>query len=621
MSLGSKYYLPKEKLNVWEWAAKNVDFSLVPNYETPFKSKYDPDLLPFWKEPAECITDFDIREVVVLKCSRAGATENVLINPIRYHVACDPMPILYLGAQQEATERFHKERISLGLRCSRETLAKYNAGTETGTVIALEDSQVVSGYPGSKSVAKGFGYGLVLGDEVSTWPDYAADMLRKRTDTYRFAHIVLVSSPDPQQKRSSDEDPIFLEFESGDQRYWFMPDPATGNLFKFVMGDDKTEYGLKWDPKAKRDDGSWDLNRVYDSAYYVTPDGTRIENADKKKIIASGHWVATNPNAAKSKRSYHLNAFYVPFRSGDFGSIACAFLQANAKGPDYLRVFVYEYLAEKFYSEKIILPDSAITNRIAKYRRGEIISEVEAYKKIYENLPHIVIGTVDVQKDWLYWCFRAWYLGGNSALVDYGFSEASDWSSVKERAIKYNTAKIFIDNSYTDRRVEVFEQCLGGVMQGAVPTFGRAKLADLFEAKARDPFEGSAKQGRYKMPMLTLNPDQCKNYLSRLINGQDGHSWVVFEDICSMYRNQMTSEKRIDSCWVKTGANHLWDCEYMSFGAANVLGYFTQIPMNFEMPVAAESKKVEEPKPNKKPEPARVSYGSPEDDSGWDDDF
>ena len=63
------------KQNVWEWARDSVDFSREPRYDTEYKAPYDPEYMPFFKEPAECVNDRDVKECWVLKCSRAGASE------------------------------------------------------------------------------------------------------------------------------------------------------------------------------------------------------------------------------------------------------------------------------------------------------------------------------------------------------------------------------------------------------------------------------------------------------------------------------------------------------------------------------------------------------------------
>ncbi len=50
-------YAPVSDLNVWQWNEANVDFARVPSYDTMSHAPYSADLLPFWKEPAECMTD------------------------------------------------------------------------------------------------------------------------------------------------------------------------------------------------------------------------------------------------------------------------------------------------------------------------------------------------------------------------------------------------------------------------------------------------------------------------------------------------------------------------------------------------------------------------------------
>ena len=60
-----------------------MDFSLAMNYDTPIHGPYDQEYMPFWKEPVECLTRHDVREVSILKATRTGGSENMLLNPIR----------------------------------------------------------------------------------------------------------------------------------------------------------------------------------------------------------------------------------------------------------------------------------------------------------------------------------------------------------------------------------------------------------------------------------------------------------------------------------------------------------------------------------------------------------
>jgi phage terminase large subunit GpA-like protein len=572
---------------IWKWATNNVNFALSPGYDTPFKGPYDAELMPFFKEVSEALTDRGIREIAVCKCSRAGGSENILLNAIRYTIAVNPMPTLYVTGDQISAERFMSNRIKRGLKASRDCWAKYRRARETTYDVEFQDMDLRATWPKSKQAFKQDGWALVLCDEVSTWPEFSADMARKRTDSYPFGHIVFISSPDPQQKRASDDDPIFVEFRAGDQRYWMMSDPITGNDFKFELGGTDTSHGLKWDKSAKREDGTWDIERVKATAHYVTPDGTTIRNADKKALIANGKWVATNKDAPAYRRSYHINSFYMPFRSGDFGEIAAAFLMANSRGPLALRTFLYEYLAEPWYGEKTTIEINAIEQRRGSYKAGQQLATVPAYAYLCQKKASKFM-TMDVQKHKLYCLVREWFDGGDSALVEW--RELTTWKDVAELAARHNVARVFIDTGYTERRNEVLEQCLYGEIKGGVPMFGRDSLKEAYKVDKRDPFEGTAKQGRSKMPMITFNPDQIKHILSKLTAGEDLHQWLLPADIDADYIMQVTSEECIDGAWVKKRRdNHLWDCEVMNLCAAMVLGMFRQVVIDLTMdaPVAA----------------------------------
>jgi hypothetical protein len=65
-------FLEREIEPSWAWADKHINFNRAANYDTPYKGRFDSGLMPFWKEPLEKARDQDTREIVVVKCSRAG---------------------------------------------------------------------------------------------------------------------------------------------------------------------------------------------------------------------------------------------------------------------------------------------------------------------------------------------------------------------------------------------------------------------------------------------------------------------------------------------------------------------------------------------------------------------
>lgn len=556
---------------VWKWAQDKVNFALAPSYETPLRGPYDPEFCPFWKEPADAINDPSISEVWVLKCSRAGGSENVILNPMRYAVARSPCPILYVSADQKSVERFMESRIKDGFRCSSETAAKYRRARVLEHEIYFEDMDLIVTWPKAKGAFKQSGYKLIFGDEVSTWPSYSADMLRKRTDTYSFSHIIGISSPDPQNKRASTDDPIFVEFDDTDKRYWFMPDPKTGNQFRFEMGTKDSVHGLKWDNAAKQPDGTWDMDLVYKSAHYVTPDGTRIENSERLTTVSRGEWKPT-ATGRTCKRGYHINSFYMPFKSGDFGRIAVAFLTATQRGTEALRIFVYEYLAEPWTQDVERVYDDQVTRRV-----GEYVARTSFFDKLtdYAKVQRARMLTVDVQQSNLWYVVREWCLGGDSCLIEWGYCVT--WEDVDAIAIRNKVEAVLVDSGYPTRKAEVYEECIRRRM---VPTKGDDHMTDtdlVWKKSDINPYEGTRRANLGESLGLVLyRTDIFKQLLVDRIRG-DTRGWWVYRGIERDYCMQITAEERTPKGWIKRRKdNHVFDLEAAQILAALAYGYLSK---------------------------------------------
>lgn len=553
-------------LNIWQWAQANVDFSRAPNYDTPIHGPYDPDYMPYWREPVECLTAHDIREVAILKCARAGGSENVLLNAIRHAVAIRPRPVLYVTGDQMSAERFMDKRIKRGLRCATDTArALRQVSSESQHDLAFPTMDLRVTWPRAKQAFKQDGWALVLCDEVSIWPEYSADMARKRTASYPFAHIVFLSSPDPAQKRGSDEDPIFIEWQSGDRREWNCTDPAGGE-FVFGMGA-RDGWGLRWDAAAKRDDGSWDYDRVAETAHYITPGGALIENRDRMKVVRAGRWVATNPHAKATSRSYRVSSFMVPFASGDFGAIAVEFLKSKARGATAMRTFVYENLAEPFYEQIEAPPDDVLRERSAAYARGSMPDT--------ERRPRIFVGA-DVQKAHVWWVARAFFGDGDSELLDYG--AAATFADLDAVATKYQAERVMVDCNY--RRLETFEAC-DRYQFCAVE--GHDNLSMPFVPRLIDPYEGTRGQqseGENQIWLIQLHSDTWRDLLMQSLRGESSRKWCVPAGMPLEYVRQVTSQAKIDGRWqFRRGftQDHLWDCECYALAGATWCGaYRTQ---------------------------------------------
>lgn len=545
--------------NIWQWAAEHVNFAAAQNYDTPRHDRFDPEWMPYWKEPAECLTDPSVREVVVLKCARAGGSENVLLNPIRYAVAAAPQPTLYVTGDQLSAERFNEKRVKRGFRASAVCWRAFKAATATQHDIAFPGMDFRVTWPKARQAFKQDGWALILCDEVSLWPEYSADMARKRADSYPFPHIVFLSSPDPAQKRSSEDDPIFVEYDRGDRRRWVCTSPK-GEDFVFRFGGLDGD-GVKWDQGAKREDGTWDIDRVKASAYYLTPMGERIEAKDRMAVVRSGRWVATNTAAPATVRSYHVNALMVPFTSGDFGEIAAAFLTAKWRGSQALRTFVYEYLAEPWAEKIEHTADEHLIACERSYQRGQKMGDALAE---YKDRPSAIIIGADVQKTDIWWVAREWFDGGDSALLDYG--RFTQFEELAQYADKIKCNRVLIDTRY--RMLEVMEACY---TFSFIPIQAMEKLDKPFRIKPTDPFEGTANAGSATLGLMQIFSDVFKSVLMSLQRGESDKKWMIPKGMPREYTRQVTAEQRTSGEWQRRKgytANHLWDCETYSLAGA-----------------------------------------------------
>jgi len=452
------------------------------------------------------------------------------------------------------------------LNLAASTRRKLKAARQREHEIIFDDMPLFVTWPTSKTGFKQSGYSLILADEVSLFKGFSTDMMRRRTGNYTFSTIMGISSPDPSVKRPSDQDPIFIEHGLGDQRKWVMDDPAGNGGFSWGMGTGGRDgWGLKWDSTAKDSEtGEWDFRKVQETAHFVTPEGKRIDEPERRATTATGRWVSTNPNAPHGVRSYHINAFMIPFASCSFGEIAVAFLKAKHGGSVALRTFIYEYLAEPFALEVERTQDDQLYDRQGGYAKGSTLPEVmDAYKG---DLGGVIIGA-DVQKHWIWYSARYWTAGGDSGLVEWG--KVDGFQELSEVADRLNAIRVIVDAGY--RKLETYEAAL---QFRFIPILGResSRVNAPFKKQVIDPYEGTRNAGAGReMGMYVIDVDLLKDILFDMMQGRSAQKWMLYQGIEAQYVRQVISEEKRDGKYgVRRGFkdNHQLDCEnYSLFGA------------------------------------------------------
>lgn len=133
---------------------------------------------------------------------------------------------------------------------------------------------------------------------------------------------------------------IDIQYAKGDKRKYFVPCPMCGKTQFLVMGDEKSNFGLKGDYRAGR------LVQGYYLCYHCHD---AIFESAKIKMFAQGVWQPTVIDPPdKYYRSYHSPAFYSPAGMISWTKIRKLYDEAQKEGDDGMRSFTNLYLAKSF---------------------------------------------------------------------------------------------------------------------------------------------------------------------------------------------------------------------------------------------------------------------------------
>jgi hypothetical protein len=547
----------------WEWASKNVDYAKAANYDTPFKGKFDPDLLPFWKEPLEAMQDPFTREVVALKCSRAGFSENLVLTDLRFTIARNPQPTMYVSGSMDITLGFLDRRVKRGMRLAKETAKAYRLSKEVKTDIQFPGMDFRATWASSDTAMKSDGWARVYCDEADLHKEFGVDMIRRRVAAYPFHHILFGGSIDPTRRGDPGDSPVWKLYQESTKAIWEMPDGDGWFTFEFD--------GLKWDHAAKTGN-EWDLEQAARSAYYETPTGRRIDETERMDLVRRGRWRHTAPNGIR--KGYKVTALMCPFADCTFGEVVKRFLSAKGRAFESnaghviqpLRVYFAEYWSEPHWSRTEMTSEEALIDRVRDYQYGQLPGDVLPE---YKDVPSSTLATLDVQKDHFWLCIRQWFStnGGDSGLVTY--QRCEDWKSVFEMANRYKAEKIYVDAAYATRAQEVYE--VASKTAGIVPVIGNDRLSATYKREVIDPMEGRPTQGQTaKIVRYTINPDLFRTIVTASVNGETVQKWFIPRGTPAEYSKQVTAMKKVAGKWTKSQkAEHAADCEHLQIFAAH----------------------------------------------------
>jgi len=562
----SRSYQPRKKMKVWEWIDQNCE--LPSESGAKLKGKFRTGITPYTRGIYEAYGDPAIRFITLVKSAQVGGT-TILKNLMMWDIENKPGPGLYVTANEKMAKRFNDRELEphfqycavveqLAVR-KRGLWAKLEKLFKNGATVGLIGSNSPSNLA-SRPVE------TLKMDEVDKWPEESnkeapADQLAEaRTKTYEDTRKVFtISTP------TVESGAIWQRYLRGSQEKFHVPCPHCDFWqelhFKYAQGE-----GELWYPEVcRRDDGTWDLDRVQREALYrCAKCDEPIHNDKKRAMTLVGKWVKTNPNAPSDHRSFHVSALYSPFET--WGGIAKVYLQSES-ATGKLHDFWNNYLGLPWQRQATIVKRSVIKEIVEispTYRRGELPIQ-----------PLVISMTVDVQQTNFWWVVRAWDKKGVSYLIDFGSAISyEDLGEISRREYKfegkkYDVLKVMIDAGYTARRrAGVYEWCL---MSGGrcFPSKGSSKKDGILHSirETRVTHKGS------EFLLTQYDDDVYKEELyRRRIKERAGPGWYLPVNITNEYIDQLTAERLVERTsprggiefvWESSRDNHLGDCEKM----------------------------------------------------------
>lgn len=428
-------------------------------------------------------------------------------------------------------------------------------------------------------------------DEVRQWKKGALAMVSNRTRRYphNYKHII-ISCPD------MEGDNVHRAFTAGNQKHWMIQcrREGCGHEFELLWGERDKPGGLKWDVnETTKPNGKYNFDEVVKTLRFeceacgeqywaIAP-----SHADRKYFTrrrengGGGRWVATNPNAPSTDRSYTWGALLPHFV--DWKQELKKFLAAR----EALHWGEFKDLKDH-WNESRGLP---WTDRLRFAKEEKFL---DARQRDYDPATPWPaekrrLMTVDVQGKGgrHFWVrIRAWGLGGVSRGLH--FSKEFSWDAIEQLRKDWNVNPddVVIDAAW--QSAEVYKKIVeSGYRWKAFhghdrPYFVVHGRKMIWQLSSADPAIGTSLAGRVRpIKLILFSKPATLERLYLMMYGEMG-DWQIERDASDEFKLQVTAWDRryrsgtrgeeIMEWYQKREHDHATDLERMQIAAAAFLG-------------------------------------------------
>lgn len=511
----SRGFSPKERLNVWQWAEKNI---ILSPRSTPWPGPYRTDFCPYVRRPQELHTDNDTSMVVLCWSTRSHKTET-LINPVRYSIACEPQPFMIVMSSEKQGRSFSRGRFQPSIDDCPILASEKTGNPDHYTALEMHFKRCTGWITGANSPANLSSKGVanLVCDEVDKYRQQqvretgALQLALERIKERWNGKAYISSTPTVEGAQ------IWKEFCDTDMEYYMVPCLNCGEYQRLVIDQ------LKWDSDCKISEFKYDLVKVRKSVRYeCVKCGFGHRDYNKSAMLRAGMWTSTATGNDPEKKGFHLNSLYPT--SIKFAKVATNFLQSLGSPEDL----------QNFHNSWLALPIGSEEDR-AKFER-EVQSKANQYS---DKVPtgYVSMLTIDVQRDRLYYVVRAWDKEKNSIRLDYG--TVPDFPEAEIVARKWNCCIAVVDSAYAARQREVLEWCARH--GGWVPLLGSPGLIGPIRW-VEVPIDGGILKN-HKVRTLRIRSGDWKEILHERINGKTP-KWEIAGEPGEDYKKHLSAETR-----------------------------------------------------------------------------
>jgi len=565
-------FAPVDTREVWEWAEDEI---VLTRRQTETPGPYSTLLTPYIREPLNCFADPRVTDLALCFGSQTSKTTAMMIGAA-WRLVNNPVPTIWVMPSESLSRSFSENRWQPMVDDCDKLRALKPSNVHRFKTLEQQFRDCTLTFIGSNSPANlaSRPAGLLVMDETDKFATPsereagAVALAENRTKAYTNALRVKSSTP------TTPDGEIWTAFQQGDQRFFFLPCPHCGAMQRLVWQQ------VKWDIKARAEDGAWNEDAVRASAYYECEKCQgKITDGHKTRMLRAGEWRASNPNASQGRRSYHLNSLYAPWRSCGFGELAVVFLRQKASLLG-LQDFINGALAEPWVDDA----DKAeeVKASASDYLSGDRWDEA--------NFSAMTVDVQDAGGRHFWAVIRDWSKDGRSRGRWAGRVET--WDDL-ERIREENEIRppcVFVDSAFASREV-YFACCRFGwvALRGSDNEsftwndYGRKVQRAYARPERGDPAGGgkwdAGTLARRTCPLIKFSAPTCEDILDALRRTEPPR-WEFPKDFPLDWHEQMAStvKKRIrnpvtgatGAKWVivKGRPNHLRDCEKMQVVAA-----------------------------------------------------